>query len=55
VILPGTSPWRSVWTGEDHPAGTETMAAPIDRPPVFYRPESRHAQLFATLAGVLET
>ena len=52
VILPGSSPWRSVWTGEDHPAGTHRVDAPIGRPPVFYRPESRFAELFASLAGV---
>ena len=53
VVLPGSSPWRSVWTGEYHPAGTHKVAAPIGRPPVFYRPESRFAELFVSLPEVL--
>jgi alpha-glucosidase len=53
VILPGQSPWRSVWTGEYLAAGTHSIDAPIGRPPVFYRPESRFAELFASLSGAL--
>lgn len=54
VLLPAGTPWRALWTGQDHSAGTETVAAPIGQPPVFYRPESRYAALFASLRGVLE-
>ena len=54
VILPGNSPWRCAWTGADHPAGTHMVDAPIGKPAVFYRPESRFAVLFASLSGVLD-
>ena len=52
LVLPGESPWRSVWTGEYLAAGTYRIDAPIGRPPVFYRPESRFAELFGLLAGL---
>ena len=53
VVLPGDAPWRHVWTGEDFAPGTHTIAAPFDRPPVFYRPDSAHADLFAKLPEAL--
>lgn len=53
VILPGETPWRHCWTGRDYQPGTHRIAAPIGIPPVFYRPDSPHAALFAGLAGVL--
>ena len=53
VILPGDTPWRHVWSGEDYAPGTHTIAAPFDRPPVFYRPDSAFAALFATLPQAL--
>jgi alpha-glucosidase len=53
VVLPGGSPWRSVWSGDYIAAGTHRVEAPIGHPPVFYRPESRFADLFTSLAGVL--
>ena len=53
VILPGDGPWRHCWSGEDFAPGTHRVAAPIGTPPVFYRPDSAHAPLFAGLAGVL--
>lgn len=53
VILPGETPWRHCWTGQDYQPGTHTLEAPIGQPPVFYRPDSPHAALFAGLAGVL--
>jgi alpha-glucosidase len=53
VILPGDAAWRHCWTGEDFAPGTHTIAAPLGAPPVFYRPGSGHAALFAGLAGVL--
>ena len=54
VILPGEASWRHVWTGHDFAPGRHRIAAPIGRPPVFYRSGSAHAALFAELAGVLE-
>ena len=54
VILPGAEPWRHSWTGEDYSPGTHSIPAPMDRPPVFYRPDSEFAPLFAGLKGVLE-
>lgn len=53
VVLPGTQPWRHVWSGEHFAPGTHTITAPLDRPPVFYRPGSAFAALFADLPAVL--
>lgn len=54
VILPGTHVWRHCWTGEDFAPGAHDISAPIGQPPVFYRPDSAFAPLFAGLKGVLE-
>lgn len=53
VILPGEGPWRHCWSGTDFAAGTHTVPAPLGQPPVFYRPDSSFAPLFAGLAEVL--
>ena len=53
VILPGDTPWRHVWSGAEFAPGTHTIAAPLDRPPVFYRPDSAFAALFAALPEAL--
>ena len=53
VILPGEAPWRHVWSGTEFAPGVHTVAAPLDSPPVFYRPDSAFAALFASLPGVL--
>jgi alpha-glucosidase len=53
VVLPGDRPWRHVWTGQDHAPGEAFIAAPIGQPPVFYRPDSGHAPLFAGLRGMI--
>jgi alpha-glucosidase len=53
VILPGEELWRHCWTGQDFAPGTHEVAAPIGHPPVFYRPDSAFAALFADLKGVL--
>jgi alpha-glucosidase len=53
VVLPGSQPWRNVWTGELLPPGTHDIPAPIGRPPVFHRPGSAFAPLFQGLAGVV--
>jgi alpha-glucosidase len=49
VILPGDEPWRHLWSGEDFAPGTHIIAAPYGQPPVFYRPSSAFAPLFASL------
>ncbi|WCL53303.1 alpha-glucosidase [Gimibacter soli] len=54
VLLPGDTPWRHCWTGEDYAPGLHDISAPIGQPPVFYRPDSAFAPLFAGLAGVIE-
>jgi alpha-glucosidase len=54
VILPGEGHWRHVWTGADYAPGTHIVPAPIGQPPVFYRPDSAFAALFAALPGVLQ-
>jgi alpha-glucosidase len=53
VIVPGDTPWRHLWTGADFAPGRHQVAAPIGQPPVFYRPESKFAALFADLSGAL--
>jgi alpha-glucosidase len=53
VILPGAEPWRHCWSGEDFTPGEHEIAAPIGSPPVFYRPDSSHAALFASLGEAL--
>ena len=54
VILPGTGVWRHLWSGADFPPGSHDVAAPIGQPPVFYRPDSAFAALFAGLREALE-
>ncbi|MFN5781902.1 MAG: alpha-glucosidase [Novosphingobium sp.] len=49
VILPGAGEWVHAFSGESYAAGTHTVAAPIGTPPVFYRPDSAFADLFAGL------
>jgi sulfoquinovosidase len=49
VTLPGEGTWRHLWTGEHFAPGHHTIAAPIGSPPVFYRPDSQFAPLFAEL------
>ncbi|KMS56065.1 alpha-glucosidase [Novosphingobium barchaimii LL02] len=49
VILPGDTPWRHLWSGEDFAPGTHIVDAPYGQPPVFYLPSSDFAPLFATL------
>ncbi len=53
VILPGDVPWCDVWSGAEFAPGRHEVVAPIDRPPVFYRPDSKFAGLFAGLGEVL--
>ena len=50
VYLPGEA-WRHVWSGQDYAPGWHNVPAPIGQPPVFYRPDSPFAPLFAGLAA----
>ncbi len=52
VILPGEGEWFHAFTGATFAAGTHTVAAPIGTPPVFYRPDSAFADLFAGLRAL---
>lgn len=52
VILPGEEPWIHAFTGEAMAPGRTRVAAPIGTPPVFYRPGSPFAELFAGLGGL---
>jgi alpha-glucosidase len=54
VVLPGSEPWRHCWTGEFFAPGSHLIPAPVGKPPVFYRPDSAFAPLFAGLKEVLE-
>jgi len=53
VYLPGTSGtvWRHLWSGRDYAPGWHAVPAPIGSPPVFTRPGSGFAALFAGLAA----
>ena len=53
VVLPGEGRWRHCWSGEDFAPGTLSVAAPIGQPPVFYRPDSAFAPLFAGLKDLV--
>jgi sulfoquinovosidase len=54
VYLPGDAGtiWRHVWSGVDWTPGWHEVPAPIGEPPVFFRPESDFAALFASLPAV---
>ena len=53
VSLPGEAEGIHAFTGQSYDPGTHEIAAPTGQPPVFYRPDSTFAPLFAGLAGVL--
>ena len=53
VVFPGSTAWICCWTGEEHAPGTRQVSAPIGRPPVFYRRDSQHADLFADMTRTL--
>jgi alpha-glucosidase len=51
TYLPAGTCWIHLWSGDEIAGGTDAeVAAPLGQPPVFYRPDSRHAALFASLA-----
>jgi len=41
--------WINAWTGETRHGGDVTVAAPLGKPPVFYRADSEWAALFGEL------
>ncbi|MBE7003761.1 MAG: alpha-glucosidase, partial [Ruminococcaceae bacterium] len=49
VWLPEGS-WLHLWSGESYAAGEHSVPAPMGQPPVFYRADSRYADLFRQLA-----
>jgi sulfoquinovosidase len=51
VYLPDGD-WRHVWRGQDYAPGWHDVPAPIGEPPVFYRPDSAFAPLFADVSKV---
>ena len=57
VYLPGEvgALWRHVWSGADWAPGWHDVDAPIGAPPIFYRPESDFADLFAGLPAVRDS
>jgi alpha-glucosidase len=55
VVLPGDQPWRHLWSGQLYDPGRHIVPAPLGQPPVFVRPPSQFAELFASLPGVLAT
>lgn len=50
VYLPAGE-WRHLWSGQDFAPGWHDVAAPVGKPPVFYRPASAFADLFRSLAA----
>jgi alpha-glucosidase len=51
VTLPEGATWVHAWSGTAHPGGQAvTVDAPIGFPPVFWRPDSSFAGLFAAMA-----
>lgn len=48
VYLP-QGEWRHLWSGKPYAPGWHDVPAPLCQPPVFYRPESAFAALFAEI------
>jgi alpha-glucosidase len=53
MVIPGDTPWRNIWSHDEIAPGRHVIAAPIGRPPVFYRPDSRFAPLFASVREIM--
>ncbi|GHU86977.1 alpha-glucosidase [Clostridia bacterium] len=47
VLLP-EGYWIHLWTGRQYMGGGAEVYAPLGKPPVFYRPAGKHANLFDT-------
>lgn len=43
--------WVHLWSGETFTRGSHTVGAPMGDPPVFYRAESKYAELFREISG----
>lgn len=43
--------WVHLWSGETFTRGSHTVGAPMGEPPVFYRAESKYAELFREISG----
>ena len=41
--------WIHLWRGRPHVGGEYVVEAPLGKPPVFYRADGKHSDLFATL------
>lgn len=54
VVLPDGQ-WRHLWSGDNYTGGTHIIHAPTGCPPVFYRQDSAHAPLFASITGEFGT
>jgi alpha-glucosidase len=54
VYLPQDE-WVHLWTGRRFGQGWHKIDAPIGSPPVFWRTDSAHAELFASLVGVRDS
>jgi len=53
VYLPRNAEWVHVWTGSAHDGGqVVTVEAPLGQPPVFYRKNSKNAELLADIQGI---
>lgn len=48
VVLPDAA-WIHLWSGADYAKGQHNIAVPHGQPPVFYRKDSVHAALFASI------
>ncbi len=57
VYLPGDAGtvWRHVWSAADFTPGWHDVDAAIGEPPVFYKPASEFADLFASLPAVRDS
>lgn len=44
--------WIHIWTGEELTGGWHDIDAPIGQPAVFYRKQSKEAELFAAIANI---
>jgi alpha-glucosidase len=51
--LPAGTAWIHVWSGVEFTGGADVeVDAPLGQPPVFYRKDSAHGALFASLANL---
>ncbi len=44
--------WVHFWTGKSYGGGRVTVECPVGYPPVFYRKDSRYAEVFEMTAGI---